>query len=352
MGQANPKRSNHFHLPVNSLRFLIELRFSIPTQSYLEDTKQMSSQKPNTPNIDVVITTFNRPQKLDRCLDAVLKQVTPPSNIIIVNDGSHQDYTSVKTRTQALSYVTWIDQDNAGVSAARNTGIEASNAEYVCLCDDDDYFLPHHIDVISKSIASTSDPHIHFTQAKQLSGHIIEDTPFTIKSNEINWQEFLVTAGQMVICCTCMPRAAFLKFPFPTSIKYAEDHEQRLLALSEYPAIQIPQYTSVIDRTDETATNRSVFEISEIYRARFRSIFSHPPIKSNIRRRYQEDQLFRWTTLEIAEMRKTNLLKALFHATISIPRIRTLQNIKSLASQLIAIVIQASFPSREHRKKH
>ena len=294
----------------------------------------MSSQKTNIPTIDVVITTFNRPQKLGRCLDAVLKQITPPSNIIIVNDGSDLDYAHIKTRTQKLSHVTWIDQENTGVSAARNTGIEASNAEYICLCDDDDYFLPNHIDVISKSIASSSEPHIHFTQAKQLSGHIIEDTPFPMKPINVNWQEFLVTKGQMVICCTCMPRETLIKHPFPSGIRYAEDHEQRLLALSEYPAIQIPKYTSVIDRTDETATNRSVFEISEIYRLRFDSIFNHPIIGPHIRMQFQAEQLFRWTTLELAELRRSGRGNFMRHWIKSAKRLKSWRNVKSWLLQL------------------
>lgn len=295
----------------------------------------MSSQTISTPTIDVVITTFNRPDKLNRCLEAVLAQNTPPSNIIIVNDGSNADYTQVKTSAQGLGHVLWLDQDNAGVSAARNFGIQASRAQYVCLCDDDDYFLPNHIELISNSISTTNGAHIHFTQAKQLFGNTIEDTPFCHKPNHLNWQEFLVTSGQMVICCTCMPREILLKYPFPSGIKYAEDHEQRLMALSECPAIQLPVHTAVVDRTDETATNRSVFEISETYRSRFRFIFSHPNIHPNIRERYKAEQLFRWTTLELSELRRSSRTKFLRHWIKSASQLRSLRNVKSWLLQLI-----------------
>ena len=49
-------------------------------------------------SIGVVITTYNRPEKLRRCLEHIERQTKHPDEVIIVDDGSHMDYTEVKAR--------------------------------------------------------------------------------------------------------------------------------------------------------------------------------------------------------------------------------------------------------------
>ena len=132
----------------------------------------------------------------------------------------------------------------------------------------------------------------------------------------------------MVVCCTCMPRAAFIQHPFPEGVKYAEDHEQRLLAMSQYPVTEIQSHTAVVDRTDESATNQSVANIAKEYRKRFQTIFTNPLIRKNIRRQIREQQIYRWTSLELHEGIARNKSKPGDFAT-GIFRIRSLSNAKS-----------------------
>lgn len=94
--------------------------------------------------VSVIIPTFNRAAFLKQAINSVLKQTYTHYEIIVVDDGSTDD-----TQQAALSYgakVRYIYQENAGPSAARNTGIKAAKGKYVAFLDSDDCFLPHKLE--------------------------------------------------------------------------------------------------------------------------------------------------------------------------------------------------------------
>jgi glycosyltransferase involved in cell wall biosynthesis len=91
-------------------------------------------------DVSVVIPTHNRAQLLPRALDSVLAQTLPPSEIILVDDGS-DDHTErlIRDRYPGIRY---LRQENRGVSAARNRGIAAARGDWIALLDSDDAWLP------------------------------------------------------------------------------------------------------------------------------------------------------------------------------------------------------------------
>ena len=103
-------------------------------------------------SITVVIPTFNRVTLLERTLDSVLAQTLPANEIIIVDDGSMDNTVStLKSRYSEvdLSIIHFIEQENQGVSAARNAGIAAATHEWIALLDSDDVW---HEDKLEKQI--------------------------------------------------------------------------------------------------------------------------------------------------------------------------------------------------------
>lgn len=91
-------------------------------------------------SISVIIPTYNRAHLLPRCLDSVISQELKPLEIIVVDDGStdatrdlvQRDYPGIKL----------ISQENKGVSAARNAGIDAASGDWLAFLDSDDAWLP------------------------------------------------------------------------------------------------------------------------------------------------------------------------------------------------------------------
>jgi len=86
----------------------------------------------------VVLNTYNRAYLLPRALASVLAQTRTDYEVVIVDDGSQDDTPQVLAEI-ADERVRSIRQPNAGLSAARNTGLRAALGEIVVFLDDDDW---------------------------------------------------------------------------------------------------------------------------------------------------------------------------------------------------------------------
>ena len=86
--------------------------------------------------ISVVIPTYNRIALVERAIDSVLMQSIKPFDIIVVDDGS-DDGTSEMIKKKYRS-INLVQQQNSGVSAARNNGIKHAKGDWISLLDSDD----------------------------------------------------------------------------------------------------------------------------------------------------------------------------------------------------------------------
>ncbi len=93
-----------------------------------------------SPRISVIIPTFNRAGPLRRALKSVFAQTAPPAEVIVIDDGSEDDTREMVRREFPDSI--YIHQENAGVSHARNRGIQAAGGDWIALLDSDDEWLP------------------------------------------------------------------------------------------------------------------------------------------------------------------------------------------------------------------
>jgi glycosyltransferase involved in cell wall biosynthesis len=92
------------------------------------------------PLVSVIIPTFDRAAWLGEAIASVLAQTYPHLELLVVDDGSHDATPEI---VQAFGpALTYIRQAHAGVSAARNRGVEASRGALVAFLDSDDVWLP------------------------------------------------------------------------------------------------------------------------------------------------------------------------------------------------------------------
>ena len=91
--------------------------------------------------VSVIIPTYNRRELVQRAIDSVLAQTHPVDEILVVDDGS-TDGTGEALRARYGERIRYHRQDNAGVSAARNTGMALATGRYFALLDSDDLWLP------------------------------------------------------------------------------------------------------------------------------------------------------------------------------------------------------------------
>ena len=87
--------------------------------------------------MSVVVPTFNRVRRLTRVLDALATQSSQPSEIIVVSDGSTDGTSAYLRSLDPDRRVRTIEQENAGVSAARNAGAAAATGDLLLFVDDD-----------------------------------------------------------------------------------------------------------------------------------------------------------------------------------------------------------------------
>ena len=88
----------------------------------------------------VVIPVYNAQSTLGRCVDSWLAQTRTDLEVILVDDGStDQSGRLCEEYAQRDKRIRVIHQANAGVSAARNAGIETAEGEFLLFTDSDDY---------------------------------------------------------------------------------------------------------------------------------------------------------------------------------------------------------------------
>lgn len=91
--------------------------------------------------LTVVVNTYARPDGLLQALRSVVAQAGPAVEVLVVDDGSPDDMTSIVSDVYG-DLVRVVRQANAGLSAARNTGWREAAGQFVVFLDDDDVLLP------------------------------------------------------------------------------------------------------------------------------------------------------------------------------------------------------------------
>jgi len=91
------------------------------------------------PLVSVIIPVYNGARYLRAALESVFAQTYRPFEVIVVDDGSIDDSGVI---AQSFSDVSLMRQENQGVAAARNHGIEAAQGDFLAFLDQDDLWTP------------------------------------------------------------------------------------------------------------------------------------------------------------------------------------------------------------------
>lgn len=96
------------------------------------------------PKISIIIPVYNVEQYLRKCLDSVVNQTYTNLEIICINDGSTDNsFEILDEYAQKDSRIIVINQENGGVSSARNRGLDIATGEYIAFVDPDDFLEPN-----------------------------------------------------------------------------------------------------------------------------------------------------------------------------------------------------------------
>ena len=106
------------------------------------------------PTFSFVVPVYNVEQYLGKCIESVLGQTYSDFELILVDDGSTDSSGKIcDSYREKDNRILVIHKKNAGVSAARNVGIEQARGEYICFIDSDDWIESNYLSEIKAEIA-------------------------------------------------------------------------------------------------------------------------------------------------------------------------------------------------------
>ena len=90
--------------------------------------------------VSVIIPTYNVENYIEKCLNSIINQTLHEIEVIVINDGSTDKSSKIVDEiSKKDSRVKLVNQDNAGVSKARNKGMMLAQGDYITFVDPDDY---------------------------------------------------------------------------------------------------------------------------------------------------------------------------------------------------------------------
>lgn len=105
-------------------------------------------------NLSIIIPAYNVADYLPKCLDSILSQNCDDVEVICVNDGSTDATGLILSRLEeAYDNVVVVNQDNAGMSASRNKGLDMAKGEYVMFVDSDDWLEPESLKALLANVS-------------------------------------------------------------------------------------------------------------------------------------------------------------------------------------------------------
>lgn len=109
----------------------------------------------NYPLVSVVVPCYNIEHYVEECLDSIVFQSYQNIEILVINDGS-TDATEEKIKKYlGDNRIKYIFQENKGLSAARNTGLNVMKGEYVCFVDSDDFLHRDYVKILYENLINT-----------------------------------------------------------------------------------------------------------------------------------------------------------------------------------------------------
>ena len=193
------------------------------------------------PKVSVVIPAYNHERYVGEAIQSVLDQTFQDLELIIINDGSTDN-----TETEILKFkderIRYFSQENRGLSATLNRGIELAQGEYFNFLPSDDAFYPEKIEIQLKIFEGDTGLGLVFAypQLVDTEGREIEEDPaaqWAIVPYETKEEIFpalfernFLSAPAALIKMDCFKKVGF----FEESLKYAQDYDMWMKVLKHY----------------------------------------------------------------------------------------------------------------------
>ena len=107
------------------------------------------------PRFSIIVPIYNVAGYVGECIESLLHQTFSDFEVVCVNDGSTDASPAVAKRAaNGDGRFVFVDRENGGLSAARNTGLAAATGEYVCFLDSDDRYAACALERLDEALRS------------------------------------------------------------------------------------------------------------------------------------------------------------------------------------------------------
>lgn len=220
----------------------------------------------------VIIPLYNKASYVAKTIRSVLDQTFTDYELTVVDDGSRDESAKIAARAiEGQGNCRLIRQENAGVSVARNHGVMASQGDYLCFLDADDWWAPNFLEEISKLVNEFPDAGIYGTNYT-----IVNETKHKTRVASIGLESGFekgyinycqVYAKTLIMPLTsisvAMPRHVFDEMGgFPQGIKLGEDFLLWIRIAMKYKVAFLNKALAFYNQ-DVDGTNRGVGKLYE-----------------------------------------------------------------------------------------
>ena len=100
-----------------------------------------------SPEISIVLCTYDREKYLDKCINSVINQTFTDWELLVVDDGSQDNtFEVVNPYVQKFKNIRYLKHQNKKQCYAKNAGIQASFGKIITFIDSDDTYKPNHLE--------------------------------------------------------------------------------------------------------------------------------------------------------------------------------------------------------------
>lgn len=191
------------------------------------------------PCISIIVPVYNAREYLYRCIDSIIAQTLQSWELLLIDDGSTDesgdicdDYAEKDKRIRV------VHQQNAGVSAARNTGLAVARGKYIGFVDSDDWIEYGMFDKLycaaeneMCSIVMCDATTVYSNGKRELDTIAQLQQSYILSKKDFTPELLREMAGSV---CRCLYRADLLKMHgirFPCGIKFSEDRIFNILSI-------------------------------------------------------------------------------------------------------------------------
>ncbi|MBD2433151.1 MULTISPECIES: glycosyltransferase family 2 protein [Fischerella] len=206
-----------------------------------------------TPEISVILCTYNRAKYLNNCIDSVINQTFTNWELIVVDDGSQDNtFEIVNLYLQKFQNIRYLKHQNRKLAYSKNVGIQASFGKYITFIDSDDTYQPNHLE--SRLQFMQANPEIDLIQGGFASDEEIWVADYFQPGKTINLRE-----------CVLGPtffgkRQVFLDLHGFNNISYGEDTDLWERAEKIFKTYKLAEPQTYNYTRAETSITKSVLE--------------------------------------------------------------------------------------------